>query len=321
MNRNEYRRAFIMLRAAMQGYGGHVRLERRTMTGSMYFIVTAPEGAGTLRAALAGQRDGRYYAVPLGELSRDRRGQLTLAWQFDPRSIDGRPLEAYAWVAVADAGRGCALALTGNVEGARELDPAALARAVCERFAADAAPADDLPAPDAQQSRDDMQGDVKIYTGSRARVCAAAGMDSAEPGAPDGTVASDTIILETIPEGGASKEQTVVCIPANAELHSPTVPAAPGGSSAGKADFTASDEAKAEAVSPDVPAPGIDVAKEQTPVCNSESTAAAPAAESVSVESGEIPSTASPDASPSQPPVDASRTPEQPSELRLSAGQ
>ena len=44
MNRNEYRRAFIMLRAAMPGYGGHVRLERRTLTGSMYFIITAPRG-------------------------------------------------------------------------------------------------------------------------------------------------------------------------------------------------------------------------------------------------------------------------------------
>jgi hypothetical protein len=42
MSKNEYRRAFIMLRPAMTGISGHVRLERRTMTGSMYFIVTAP---------------------------------------------------------------------------------------------------------------------------------------------------------------------------------------------------------------------------------------------------------------------------------------
>ena len=52
MNKNEYRRAFIMLRPALTGYSGHVRLERRTMTGSMYFIVSAP-GEG-LNAALVG---------------------------------------------------------------------------------------------------------------------------------------------------------------------------------------------------------------------------------------------------------------------------
>ena len=64
MNRNEYRRAFIMLRAAMPGYGGHVRLERRTLTGSMYFIITAPQGVSELSAALVGQRDGAGASWP-----------------------------------------------------------------------------------------------------------------------------------------------------------------------------------------------------------------------------------------------------------------
>ena len=114
MNRNEYRRAFIMLRPALQGYGGHARLERRTLTASLYFIVSAPQDAGTLTAALAGQRDGTYYAAGIGQLSRDRRGQLTLAYSFDPRAIDGRPLEAYAWVVVARADG--AVALTGGKE-------------------------------------------------------------------------------------------------------------------------------------------------------------------------------------------------------------
>ena len=113
MIRNEYRRAFIMLRAVMPGYGGHVRLERRTLTGSMYFIITAPQGVGELAAALVGQQNGEYYAAPIGPLNRDRRGQLALAWQFDPRSIDGRPLEAYPWIAVVATGGPCALALTG----------------------------------------------------------------------------------------------------------------------------------------------------------------------------------------------------------------
>ena len=145
MNKNEYRRAFIMLRPALTGYSGHVRLERRTMTGSMYFIVSAP-GEG-LNAALVGQRGGEYYAAPLGVLKRDARGQLTLACAFDPRSIGGRPLEAYQLLAVAQVNGGdCKVALTGNVDGAYPMDAAAVREAVCALYQTDQ-PADDLPAP------------------------------------------------------------------------------------------------------------------------------------------------------------------------------
>lgn len=197
MNRNEYRRAFIMLRAVQPGYGGHVRLERRTLTGSLYFIVTAPQGVEELQAALVGRQGGDYFAAPVGRLARDRRGQLALAWQFDPRDIQGRPLEAYSWVAVAATGGPCAVALTGNVEGSRAVDPAALDRAVCALFepgqsAETDAPAAELPGPDelissslddsafvSRQTRyepiqseaadDEAQCDIKIYTGSRSR--------------------------------------------------------------------------------------------------------------------------------------------------------
>ncbi|MBQ8963615.1 MAG: hypothetical protein IJ089_07440 [Clostridia bacterium] len=214
MIRNEYRRAFIMLRAVMPGYGGHVRLERRTLTGSMYFIITAPQGVGELAAALVGQQNGVYYAAPIGPLNRDRRGQLALAWQFDPRSIDGRPLEAYPWIAVVATGGPCALALTGNVEGSRTVDARALERVACTLFAAgatDAAPAADLPepepapahfeapvddspdvqtptwsSPDDSESRatpvdgagdgdEETRGDVRIYTMTRARLRRLAG--------------------------------------------------------------------------------------------------------------------------------------------------
>jgi len=215
MIRNEYRRAFIMLRAVMPGYGGHVRLERRTLTGSMYFIITAPQGVGELAAALVGQQNGEYYATPIGSLNRDRRGQLVLAWQFDPRSIDGRPLEAYPWIAVVATGGPCALALTGNVEGSRTMDVRALERAACALFVpggtADA-PAADLPeagedapapseapvgdSPDGQapsgiasedpaisakpvdgagEGDEETRGDVRVYTMTRARLRRLAG--------------------------------------------------------------------------------------------------------------------------------------------------
>ena len=194
MIRNEYRRAFIMLRAVMQGYGGHVRLERRTLTGSMYFIITAPQGVGELSAALVGQQDGAYYAAPIGALSRDRRGQLSLAWQFDPRSIEGRPLEAYPWVAVVATGGPCALALTGNVEGSRAMDAEAMARAACALFAPAPGPAADLPeatpdpveppgAPESGPEAQD-QGDVRVYTLTRARLCCADRPADPTPKAP-----------------------------------------------------------------------------------------------------------------------------------------
>ena len=209
MIRNEYRRAFIMLRAVMPGYGGHVRLERRTLTGSMYFIVTAPQGVGELAAVLVGQKNGEYYATPVAPLVRDRRGQLALAWQFDPRGIDGRPLEAYSWIAVVATGGPCALALTGNVEGSRTVDARALERAACALFTPGTTagdPADDLPEPEfapapdqspdgaspvaqmpsgiapvdasSQATADDgegdgdgaTRGDVRIYTMTRARL-------------------------------------------------------------------------------------------------------------------------------------------------------
>ena len=240
MIRNEFRRAFIMLRAAMPGYGGHVRLERRTLTGSMYFIVTAPQGVNELTAALAGQQNGEYYAAPIGALTRDRRGQLALAWQFDPRAIDGRPLEAYAWVVVAATGGPCAVALTGNVEGARAMDPDALGRAVCALFAPAQppvqAPAADLPEPEAAPvppvddsafvaeqtvfepepapepvptepaAKSDMRGDVRIYTSTRARLRAAA-QRARESCPTEPAPAGDPPQSQPAPEESASPSQ------------------------------------------------------------------------------------------------------------------
>ena len=215
MNKNEYRRAFIMLRAAIPGYGGHARLERRTLTGSLYFVVTAPQGAGTLTAALAGESRDGYYVAPVGILAPDRRGQLTLAWQFDPRNIDGRPLEAYAWVVVART-EDAAVALTGNVDGHRALDMAALSRAVMAALSTPEEPAADLPEPteeimprpepqpepqpkpqpetpaEAPAEEAPTQGDVKVYTRMRSRRRPARPRETARP--------VETAPAETAPE-------------------------------------------------------------------------------------------------------------------------
>ena len=177
MNKSEYRRALIMLRPRKGGYAGHVRLERRVMMGSLYFIVTAPEG-GDLEAALIGQRGGEYFAARLGALRRDGRGQATLAWSFDPRNIDGRPLDAYALVGVVRRdGRECTLALAGNVEGSRPMDMDRAAAAACAALTGEAEPAADLPEPAEEAPAleaeagptevDPDDGETRIYTATR----------------------------------------------------------------------------------------------------------------------------------------------------------
>ena len=146
MMKNDYRRSLIMLRALERGYSGHVRLEHRTLTGSMVFVVTAPSG-GTLCAALVRWNSrGEYAAARLGELRRDSRGQATQAYSFDPRCIDGHPLSDYSLIAVTDrVGRRCDMVLAGNLNGSRETDWNQARIAACSACAMADEPAFDLP--------------------------------------------------------------------------------------------------------------------------------------------------------------------------------
>ena len=146
MMKNDYRRSLIMLRALERGYSGHVRLEHRTLTGSMVFVVTAPSG-GTLCAALVRWNSrGEYAAARLGELRRDSRGQATLAYSFDPRCIDGHPLSDYSLIAVTDrVGLRCDMVLAGNLNGSRETDWNQARIAACSACAMTDEPAFDLP--------------------------------------------------------------------------------------------------------------------------------------------------------------------------------
>jgi hypothetical protein len=64
MIRNDYRRALILLRSAIRGMSGHVRLERRTLGGSMRFSVSGAGASDTLRAVLMRRGKGGWTAVP-----------------------------------------------------------------------------------------------------------------------------------------------------------------------------------------------------------------------------------------------------------------
>ena len=136
MLRNDYRRALIMLRSLRAGIAGYVRLERRTLIGTMQFTVTGAREDELLYALLLYQVNGLWYAQPIGQLGPARYGQSGLVYRFDPRSIEGRALEEYALVAVASLEDGvCDLVLAGFLNGSREVDWPQVRQAVCQSFA------------------------------------------------------------------------------------------------------------------------------------------------------------------------------------------
>ena len=136
MQRNDYRRALIMLRSLMNGYSGHARIEIRTLMGNLGIRATVPPGAQSVRAALVGRRSALYFAHPLGNLRRDMRGQAGLSVSFDPRDVGGRPLEAYSLLALVTINDGvCQLALVGNLNGSCDNDWSRVRDVVCALYA------------------------------------------------------------------------------------------------------------------------------------------------------------------------------------------
>lgn len=123
MLRNDYRRAMIMLRGLEKGMGGFIRLERRTLMGSMQFTVSGSPQGMMLNAVMLSQKGGQWSVAPLGTMRRDSRGQAGLTWSFDPRNIQGKTLEDYDVVAVVNMnGERCRLLLIGFVNSSKEVD-------------------------------------------------------------------------------------------------------------------------------------------------------------------------------------------------------
>lgn len=149
--RNDYRRALILLRSSAPGYSGHVRLERRTLMGSMYFLVQVPLDCASLQVALVGRDRSGCYACALGEIRQDGRGQAVLGYSFDPRNICGRELEKYQLIVLNCAGTD-QVVLHGNVNGHAELNWEQVRAALRKLWGAEAAPQTEAPQTEAPQS-------------------------------------------------------------------------------------------------------------------------------------------------------------------------
>ncbi len=124
MIRNDYRRALILLRSAVKGMSGHVRLERRTLGGSLRFSVSGAGTSDDLRALILRKGKGGWTAVPMGSLRVDNRGQAGMTWTFDPRNIDGYALEDYPVVAIVrmDKGGVAEPVMSGFLAGSTDVD-------------------------------------------------------------------------------------------------------------------------------------------------------------------------------------------------------
>ena len=155
MLKNDYRRALIMLRGLRQGVSGYIRLERRTLIGTMQFTVNGARTGEDLYALLLYEQNGLWYACKLDKLGQPRYGQAGMVYRFDPRDICGHTLESCALVAVAAVyDGGCELILAGYLNGSVETDWPQVRQAVCQALiplsgTAEMSPeteADDMPA-------------------------------------------------------------------------------------------------------------------------------------------------------------------------------
>lgn len=162
MMKNDYRRALIMLRALEPGLSGYVRLERRTLMGTMQFNVSGLRTTDSLQAVLAARTPTGWKIVHIGTLGQNQRGQAGLNWTFDPRSIEGLPLERYAALLVLALGEdGCRTLLTGYVNGSVRLDWQRVEDAACASYTPQprSAQPEDRTAADDAALEDDVQSD------------------------------------------------------------------------------------------------------------------------------------------------------------------
>lgn len=197
MIRNDYRRALIVLRPVTpsRGMSGHVRLERRTLTGTMRFTVSGADSGDTLNALLMACAGERVTVYPLGVLGMDSRGQSGMTATFDPRNLNGMDLGDYTLVALVRTGAEAPeLMMTGMVNGSREVNWARVNQAALAPFQKSARAA---PPQGQGDTACEEEETLPVFEPLRKR-------------APAAPVVEEVIVEEAPVEGEAAAEEEVI---------------------------------------------------------------------------------------------------------------
>ena len=124
-----------MLRSQIPGISGYVRLERRTLIGTLEFTLNGISSGSEMYAVLLRRSNGIWNAIKLDQFSMPRSGQAGLIWKFDPRNIHEKAFEQYELTAVIELKDGiCNLLLCGSINGSVEVDWTEVKTAACRLF-------------------------------------------------------------------------------------------------------------------------------------------------------------------------------------------
>lgn len=129
----------------------------------------------------------------IGTLGRDSRGQAGLNWTFDPRAIEGLPLEKYSVFLILQTGESCRTLLTGYVNGAVQVDWERVEQAACQSYSA------------AQQSQEEREEATQEQETQQQ-----AALEEAAPRAEENS-AGEELATQTLEEPGQSGEMTPAC--------------------------------------------------------------------------------------------------------------
>lgn len=141
MEKNEYRREFILLRQLSNQQGtGFVRLEKRTLKGSLQYTVAGCDRfpAGSVRGFLAMPKNSTntWQVLDTGALLFDNRNQGGLLFEFDPRNVGGVPFDTWQAVGVLIRQGDGSLVILGNAINRGKPDWTAIQNAVAAPVAA-----------------------------------------------------------------------------------------------------------------------------------------------------------------------------------------
>ena len=176
MQEKRFSRQLIVLRAVITGYSGHARVVQSGDSADIELRIQAPAGSAVLSAALV-ETTGGYRGCPLGDLTTDERGQA--AGTFSLAGADASP---DVLAIVQQDPDGCKLAMSGFLNGPKDVNWAQVRAAACDAVSAGvctAAPPASSELPEAEENKDLFAGFGSVETNPFVPEAAEAAPDSA----------------------------------------------------------------------------------------------------------------------------------------------